>query len=281
MTLIDELFDIEREAYRKSPVHSIDSRVKLILCLMGLLVTVLLPYVRIGTQIIAWPQVFAFVVIYMLFWALYFLSGASIRYYFVRLVLIMPFGLFFIILQPFFGNPYYDAYHVMFSFPFGVTMYWESLIFGLSLFAKFVISLSFIILLSATTTMQGMLEAASRLHIPKLFITVMSLTVRYIFVFALVFKKIQSAFACKCFRWSDRRLPLRYRLNVIGNAAGSLFVRALDQGERTYVSMCCRGYASDSAMHFSGKPLAFAEWIFLLFGMGYLLLFPAMVYLVF
>ncbi|MDD2471253.1 MAG: hypothetical protein PHY67_05335, partial [Methanocorpusculum sp.] len=64
MTLIDELFDIEREAYRKSPVHAMDARVKLILCLLALLVTVLLPYVRIDDQIIAWPQIFAFVVIY-------------------------------------------------------------------------------------------------------------------------------------------------------------------------------------------------------------------------
>ncbi|MDD3046920.1 MAG: cobalt ECF transporter T component CbiQ [Methanocorpusculum sp.] len=281
MTLIDELFDIEHEAYRKSPVHSLDSRVKLILCLLGLLVTVLLPYVRIGDQIIPWPLVFAFAVIYLLFAGLYLLSGASVRYYIVRLVLIMPFGLFFILLQPFFANPYYDVYHVIFSLPFGVNIYWESLIFGLSLFAKFVISLSFIILLSATTTMQSMLEAASRLHVPRLFITVMSLTVRYIFVFALIFQKIQSAFACKCFRWSDRRLPLGYRLNVIGNAAGSLFLRAMDQGERTYVSMCCRGYAANSAMHFPRKPLVIAEWIFLLFGAGYIVFFPALVYLVF
>lgn len=281
MTLIDELFDIEHEAYRKSPVHSMDGRVKLILCLLGLLVTIILPYVRIGDQIIPWPQLFALLVIYMLFWCLYILSGASIRYYLVRLLLIMPFGLFFIILQPFFGNPYYDLYHVLFSFPLGVNVYWESLIFGFSLFAKFVISLSFIILLSATTTMQGMLEAASRLHVPRLFITVMSLTVRYIFVFALVFQKIQSAFACKCFTWSDRHLPLAYRLRVIGNAAGSLFIRAIDQGERTYVSMCCRGYVPDSSMHFPKKPLAFAEWIFLLFGIGYLFLFPTLVYMIF
>jgi cobalt/nickel transport system permease protein len=104
MSLIDELFDIEREAYRKSPIHSLDARIKLILCLLGLLVTVLLPY---GTA-----ELFAFLVIYMLFWGLYILSGSSLRYYLVRLLLIMPFGLFFIVLQPFFPNPYYEVYHV-------------------------------------------------------------------------------------------------------------------------------------------------------------------------
>ena len=116
MSLIDELFDIEREAYRTSPIHALDARIKLILCLLGLLVTVLLPY---GTA-----ELFAFVVIYLLFWGLYILSGSSLRYYLVRLLLIMPFGLFFIILQPFFPNPYYDVYHIAVTLPFGIHMSW-------------------------------------------------------------------------------------------------------------------------------------------------------------
>lgn len=270
MSLIDELFDIEREAYRRSPIHALDARIKLILCLLGLVVTVLLPY---GTA-----ELFAFLVIYMLFWGLYVLSGSSLRYYLVRLLLIMRFGLFFIVLQPFFPNPYYEVYHVAATLPFGVQMYWESIIFGLSLFAKFVISLSFIILLSATTTMQAILEGAARLRIPRLFVVGMGLTIRYLYVFALVYQKIQSAFAARCFNGFDRRLPLRYRLNVIGNAADSLFVRALDQGERTYAAMCCRGYSSASAAYYAAKPLHAAEWVFLLFGAGYLIVFPVLVY---
>ncbi|MCQ2356063.1 MAG: energy-coupling factor transporter transmembrane protein EcfT, partial [Methanocorpusculum sp.] len=62
------------------------------------------------------------------------------------------------------------------------------------------------------------------------------------------------------------------------NAAGSLFVRALDQGERTYVAMCCRGYSSASAAYYAAKPLHAAEWVFLLFGAGYLIAFPVLVY---
>lgn len=281
MTLIDELFDIEREAYKKSPIHSLDARVKMILCLLGLLVTVLLPYTRIGESVIAWPQIFAFAIIYMLFIGLYIMSGASIRYYLVRLCLIMPFGLFFIILQPFFFNPYYDGYHILFTFPFGVNVYVESLIFGISLFLKFVISLSFIILLSATTTMQKMTEGAARLHIPRIFVTTLSLTVRYIFLFGLIFKKIQSSFSSRCFISSGKGLPLKYRLTVIGNAAGSLFVRAIHQGEQTYTAMCCRGYSENSNMFTTKKPLVLTEWLFLFVGIIYVVMFPVLVYLIF
>jgi len=273
MSLIDELFDIEQEAYRRSPIHALDARIKLILCLLGLVITVLLPY---GTA-----ELFAFLVIYLLFLGLYVLSGSSLRYYLMRLLLIMPFGLFFIILQPFFPNPYDEVYHVAATLPFGAQMYWESIIFGLSLFAKFVISLSFIILLSATTTMQAMLEGAARLRIPWLFVAVMGLTIRYLYVFALVYQKIQNAFEVRCFSGFDRRLPLRYRLNVIGHAAGSLFVRVLGQGARTYAAMCCRGYSSDSAVYYAAKPLHAAEWVFLQIGAGYLIVFPIVVYRLF
>lgn len=272
MSLIDELFDIERESYKKSPIHSLDARVKMILCLLGLLVTVLIPY---GAA-----EPFALIVIFLLFAVLYLLSGAPLRYYIVRLLLIMPFGLFFIILQPFFPNPYYDVYHILVTFPLGIHIYWESLIFGISLFFKFVISLSFIILLSATTTMQAMLDGASRLHVPQIIVVVMSLTIRYLYVFALIFQKIQSAFAARCFDGFDRKLPLRYRLQTIGNAAGSLFVRALDQGERTYLAMCCRGYADGTKVFHVKKPLHVAEWIFLIFGISYLIVFPVLIYLI-
>lgn len=280
MTLIDELFDIEREAYKKSPIHSLDARVKIILCICGLLAAVILPY-NLNGSIIPWSMLFALIIVYMLFACLYVLSKASLRFYLIRLCVIMPFGLFFIILQPFFFNQYYDGYHILATLPLGVNVYLESLIFGVFLLLKFVISLSFIILLSATTTMQKMTEGAARLHVPKIFITTLSLTVRYIFYFGLIFKKIESSFASRGFIGTGKGMPLKYRLTVIGNAAGSLFVRAINQGEHTYTSMCCRGYSPESEMFNSKKPLESFDAIFLITGLFWLAVFPVVIYLIF
>ncbi|HJJ47639.1 MAG TPA: cobalt ECF transporter T component CbiQ [Methanocorpusculum sp.] len=280
MTLIDELFDIEREAYKKSTVHALDARVKLVLCLAGLLATVLLPFTGSDAGIVPWKQIFAFAVIFLLFIALYVMSGASLRYYLVRMVVILPLALFFIILQPFFTNPYFTVYHVLFSIG-PVHVYLESIVFGVSLFLKFIISLSFIILLSATTTMQDLVIGASRMYVPRIFTTAMTLTIRYIFVFARIFMKMQSAFSARCFYHAGRGLPLSYRLTTIGNAAGTLFVRALDQGERTYLAMCCRGYGDESGMFVEKKPLSGYEWLFLAGGIVYLIFFPVSIYLLF
>jgi len=277
MTLIDELFNIEREAYRKSPVHIIDSRIKLIFCLACLLVAVFLPY-DASDGIIPWKLFFGLATLYILFWALYLLSGASIRYYLVRLLFLLPFGIFIIILQPFFFNPYYDAYHIIVSLPFGINIYWESLIFGLSLFLKFIISLSFIILLSATTTMQSLVQGAARMHVPHIIITVLTLTIRYIYVFAQIFRKIQLAFASRGFRGTGKGLKLKYRLGVIGNAAGTLFVRALEQGERTYESMCCRGYNDESSLFSVKKQITGYDWAFLAIIIAFIILVPLAIY---
>jgi len=280
MTIVDELFDIEREAYRQSPIHILDSRIKLIFCLACLLATVFLPY-QTGDGIIPWTLFFGLASLYLLFWVLYFLSGSSIRYYIVRILVLLPFGIFILILQPFFFNPYYNAYHILVSFPFGINIYWESLIFGFTLFLRFIISLSFIILLSATTTMQSLVQGAARMHIPRIMVTVLTLTVRYLYVFAQIFRKIQLAFASRCFQGTGKGLKLKYRLSVIGNAAGSLFVRALEQGERTYQSMCCRGYNDDSSVFLVKRPITPYEWIFLTIGIGFIILVPVAIYTLF
>lgn len=280
MTLIDDLFNIEREAAKTSPIHSMDSRIKLIACLCGLFAAVFLPYTIASGELISWKQTAGLAAVFLLFVALYFLSGASWKYYLIRLCLIIPFGIFIIILQPFFFNPYYDTYHIMFSI-FGIHAYWESMVFALSLFAKLLISISFIILLSATTTSQEMLNGAARMHIPRILITVFSLTIRYLYVFAQMFQKILLSFSCRGFNHWGRGLPLKYRLHVIGEGAGTLFVRSLLQGEKTYTAMCCRGYTEDSSVYIAGKKINLFEWVFLAFVVCYLIFFPLAIYMMF
>jgi len=281
MTLIDELFSIEHEAGKSSPIHDMDARIKLIICICGLLAAVFMPYTGNSQSLIPWEMAIALVAIFILFVTFYILSGASLRYYLLRLCLILPFGIFVIVLQPFFFNPYYDTYHIIFTAG-PISMYWESLIFAIALLAKLIISVSFIILLSATTTSQDMIAGATRMHLPRIFATVLTLTIRYLYVFANMFRKIILSYSCRGFEHWGRGLPLKYRLNVIGNGAGTIFVRSLEQGERTYTSMCCRGYSQDeTSMYVAKKPINFFEWLFLIFSIGYTILIPVIIYLFF
>ncbi len=278
MTLIDELFSIEQKAGKKSPVHGIDARIKLISCVCGLLVAVFVPYTVKAGELIPWNMWISLIVIFLLFATLYLLSGSALKYYFTRLCLILPFGILVIVLQPFFFNPYYDAYHIIISIG-PVSAYWESLAFALVLLAKLITSVSFIILLSATTSSQDLVSGAARMHMPQIFATVMTLTVRYLYVFANMFRKVILSFSSRGFIHWGRGLPLKYRLNVIGSGAGTIFIRSLDQGERTYTSMHCRGYDRDEAsIYIAPKPLNAFEWFFLLITIAYLISFPLIIY---
>ncbi|HJJ54457.1 MAG TPA: energy-coupling factor transporter transmembrane component T [Methanocorpusculum sp.] len=281
MTLIDELFSIEREAGKNSPIHDMDARIKLIICICGLLGAVFMPYTGTSQSLIPWETAIALLALFVLFTTIYLLSGATLRYYLLRLCLILPFGILVIVLQPFFFNPYYDVYHAIFTLG-PVSMYWESLVFAILLLAKLIISVSFIILLSATTTSQEMIAGATRMHLPRIFATVLTLTIRYLYVFAEMFRKIILSYSCRGFEHWGRGLPLRYRLHVIGNGAGTIFVRSLEQGERTYTSMCCRGYSpEETSMYITKKPILAFEWLFLVFCIGFIVLIPLAIYLIF
>src|SRR5690606_16757862 len=100
--------------------------------------------------------------------------------------------------------------------PFGIEVYAESVEFASILLVKFVISISFIILLSSTTKMQDMIEAAGRLGLPREFTLTLAMMVRYVFVFAEMFTRIRTAMATRCFDRLDRALPYRDRLHQAG-----------------------------------------------------------------
>jgi len=67
----------------------------------------------------------------------------------------------------------------------------------------------------------------------------------------------------RCFDPMDASLPCTYRLRQLGYTVGSLFVRSYEQGERVYISMCCRGYGRHSHLFVERKPFSSRDWTFL------------------
>ncbi|KUG21072.1 transmembrane component nikq of energizing module of nickel ecf transporter [hydrocarbon metagenome] len=253
--MIDGLHFIERHAYGNSVIHRMDARVKLLVALTAIIAIVALPY---STMVVSLGAV-----LFTLFLALWTFSGLSPLVYIKRVVFILPFGFFLIFFQIFFTNRYYDTFHPLASLPFGITIYAESVEFALILLVKFLVSISFIILLSSTTRMQDMLDASRRFGLPAEFALTLGVMIRYLFVFAGMISRIRSALASRCFDPFDRRLPYRYRLQQLGYTIGMIFVRSYEQGERTYTSMLCRGYGSDVHAPVPKTPLSVGEISFL------------------
>jgi len=269
--MIEELFDIEKHAYKDSVIHRLDARVKIILAFTVIIAIVTVPYS---------PMVYTVGAIFFAFFLfLWALARLSPFVYMQRLIEIVPLWGIVIFFQIFLKNKYYTDYHAIISLPFGIAVYSESIHFAFILLVKFIVSISFIILLSSTTKVQDMLEGGTRLGLPADFALVLGMMIRYLFVFGYIYRKVTDALVTRCFNAFDRRLPYRYRLRQMGYILGTLFIRAYEQGERVYISMLCRGYGRHSFLYVRKKTLAQSDLAFLSMSMIFVITVPVVVWI--
>jgi cobalt/nickel transport system permease protein len=253
--MIEELFFIEKQAYHDSFMHRLDARVKILLAFSVIIATVAVPY---STMVYTVGAIF-----FAFFAILWAASKISPVVYAKRLLAIVPLWGIIIVFQIFFKNRYYTDYTVLWSFPFGINIYAQSVEFAWILAVKFLVCISFIILLSSTTKLQDLLQGASRLGLPAEIALALGMMIRYLFVFGYIFRKINETLKTKCFDAFDHHLPYSYRLQQLGYTIGTMFIRSYEQGERVYTSMLCRGYGRDSHLFIAKKPLLGREWAFL------------------
>jgi cobalt/nickel transport system permease protein len=264
--MIEELFLIEKHAYRDSLIHRLDARVKIIIVFAAIIALVAVPY---STVVYAVGTVFF--IFFCLLWAL---SRLSPVIYLKRLIVILPLWGTVIAFQIFFKNPYYSEYTSLVSLPFGIHIYAESIQFASILLVKFFLCISFIILLSSSSKVHDLLEGAGRLGLPAEFALVLGMMIRYLFVFGWMYRKINEALATRCFDPFDRTLPYKYRIQQIGYNIGTMFIRSYEQGERTFTAMLCRGYGRNSHLFIRRKPLHMHDWVFLCTCMIFVVITP-------
>ncbi len=264
--MIEELFYIEKSAYRSSFIHTLDARVKIILAFGIIVAMVALPY-----SPVIFPVGGAFFAFFAFLWGL---SSLPVATYAKRLAMVLPFGITIIFFQIFFTNRYYPLFHVIATLPFNIHVYAESVEFALILLVKFVICVSAIILLSSSTKLQDILEGACRMGLPAEFALVLAMMIRYLFVFGYIYRKVNESLATRCFDPFDPALSYTYRLRQVGYTIGTIFIRSYEQGERVYTSMLCRGYSKNSHVFITGKPLRGSEWAFLSIGLAVIIAVP-------
>ncbi|HIH43905.1 MAG TPA: cobalt ECF transporter T component CbiQ [Candidatus Methanoperedenaceae archaeon] len=249
------LIDIERETFRNSIVHRLDGRVKLLFMVGMILFAVSLPrFEELTLWRLAVVEVYLFLII--------LLAGLNLYFAAVRYAVLLPFGLAIAAFQPFLRQGFVKEFTVH-SLPIGLSWTDEGLLFGAILFAKFTVSVTAVILFSSTTPMTEMVESARRLGLPKEFALLLTMMIRYLFVFWGVLRRLRNAQASRCFDIWNRNVSRRWTLSQLAHAVNSLFIRSYEQGERTYQSMLSRGYdyAADIYVHrkqIRGQEAAFA-----------------------
>ncbi len=222
----------ELYVHRRSWLHAADARVKLILTL------VLIIFLNL-TSYRAWPGFILFLTATL---SVAVLSRLGVGFVLKRALLAAPFVLAAVPLI-FTGPPPVQnltlgpALHISYS-PDGLARF-------AGIAVKSWISVQAAILLAAATRFPDLMVALQELKVPKIFVAIISLMWRYLFVIGEEVNRMLRARSSRSASLPGQRNPggtLAWRARVTGGMAGSLFLRSIERSDRVYAAMLSRGY---------------------------------------
>lgn len=146
-----------------------------------------------------------------------------------RMVIEVPFVIFALLMPFFSAGPYVEV--------LGMELSEAGLTAGIGLLFKGTIGVLSSITLASTTPMRELLSGLSRLKVPRMLVEIAAFMVRYVDVVVDEMRRMRIARQSRgYFETGLRSWP------VIAKAAGALFIRAYERGERVHLAMLSRGY---------------------------------------
>jgi cobalt/nickel transport system permease protein len=175
------------------------------------------------------------------------LARISAGFLAVRLVAIIPFVLFALLI-PFIASG--ETTEIV-----GVSVSVEGLWGMWNILAKASLGASVSILLTATTEIPEIIRGMGVLRVPAVFTAIAMFMVRYLELLVDELGRIRVAMASRGYdpRWISQARP-------IASSAGALFVRSYERGERVHAAMLSRGFTGTMPAlgHRRADP---AEWL--------------------
>lgn len=169
------------------------------------------------------------------------------RFVLRRLIIEVPFVLF-AVMMPFLGGGERVAVGPLMLSQEGLWGAWSILVKG-------TLGVSASILLAATTEVADLLEGLERLKVPRLMIAIAGFMVRYLDVVTGEVQRMRVAMASRGYapRWAGDAGPM-------AAAAGALFIRSYERGERVHRAMLARGYTGTMPV-FGETAVRAADWM--------------------
>ena len=222
-----ELAEMDELAARSSPIHALHPAAKLLVTVAYILVTLSFPKYDLSglVPMLLWPIL------------LFQLSGIEVRSCFYKLRIVLPLvmavGLF---------NPFFDKTIVL---RLGSVAVSGGVVSMLTLMLKGLYCLMASFLLMATTPIDLLCAALRQLNVPKLLVTLLLLTYRYVGVMTEELAIMTDAY--------HLRAPGQKGIHISawGSFLGQLLLRSMDRAQELYSSMLLRGYHQ----HFHYAPI--------------------------
>ena len=200
-------------------IHGLPSHLKIIAALSFILIVVATPVTQWG----------AFIAYFLWLFAVVKVAQIPFATLFKRALIEIPF-IFFAILMPFFGSGEKIAVGPL-------DLYREGLIAGSGIVVKGTLGVMTAIILSTSTTAREILRGLERLRLPVLMVQIASFMLRYVNVVNDEMERMKVARESRGFEATGMK-----SWKVLATAAGALFIRSYERGERVHLSMLSRGY---------------------------------------
>jgi len=244
---INETLNIETISSKHSIIHDLDGRIKLISVLIIIIFTV------------ASNQLLVPLILEIFLLMLMYLSKLSFKYSFIRILMLLPFGGFIIVFQPFIhpGNIIWQSpipwIHIT-----DLGLQWAIL-----LSSRLIVSLTSIVLLSSVSPMQEIVQSFKKLGMPKDLAMILSIMVRFLFIFVDELESIRNAQKSRNFDIHSSLTPYKWRVKQVGYSIAMMFLKAYEKGEKTYTSMISRCFSDDSEMYSVRRKINNSDYIYI------------------
>lgn len=245
MADITKALNLDELASKKTPIHNLDGVIKLISALLIIVTAAFSNNIFIPLML----EIFLLIVIFI----------ADLSYFdsFKRLLLLLPFGGAIIIFQPFVqpGN-------IIWSYSW-LTITDTGLNWAILLLVRLIVSLTAIVILSSTSPMQQIVASFRRLKMPKDLAMILSIMVRFLFVFIDELTSIRKSQKSRNFHIHSKLTPYKWRVKQVGYTIAMMFVKSYEQGERVYKSMISRGFSDKSDLYNEKKSFERNDYIYI------------------
>jgi cobalt/nickel transport system permease protein len=224
----------DRYHHGRSPLHSLDPRIKVILTIAFILSNALLPdgaWLAFG---LAW--------IFILFANI--LSGLGMGFTFRRSFIAFPFALAAItVLFSLPGKPVTSFHFLMWD----LTISDAGVLRFISIVVRSWLSVQMAVLLVAVTEFPKIIHALTHLRIPAIITVIISFLYRYLFVLADEVMRLLRARQARAAAAAGMRSgrSVAWRAKIAGHMAGQLFLRSYERSDRIYNAMLSRGYKGE------------------------------------
>ena len=258
---IEEVTTLEFISSQDSIIHNLEGRVKLIAILAIILFAVFSDRLIVPVVL----ECFLLIVMY--------LAKLSFKESFKRVLLLLPFGGFVIAFQPFIhpGNIIWQGpYSWLFITDTGLN--WTVL-----LFARLLVCLTAIVILSSTSPMQEVVQSFRKLGMPRDLAMILTIMVRFLFIFVDELRDIRQSMTSRNFDPFNDKISYKWRVKQVGYSIAMMFLKAYEKGERIYLSMASRCFSDNSNLYHAKTIIGKPEYVYLAIIVGIIIVLEIVV----